>query len=140
MIAYFETSALIKLFIDEPGSEVAATTWDAVDARLSSRLTYPEARAALAAARRLDRLSPSDFRVAKERFEAWFRQINVVEMTPGLAAEAGRLAEGLGLRAYDAVHLASASLLDTSDLLFVTWDKELISASKVLRLRVVSDK
>ena len=51
-IVYFDSSALVKLVLDETGSELAAQLWNACDAALSSRLAYPEVCAALAAAGR----------------------------------------------------------------------------------------
>ena len=51
-IVYFDSSAFVKLVVEEDGSEVAATLWDGCDAAVSSRLAYPEVRAALAAAGR----------------------------------------------------------------------------------------
>ena len=57
MIAYFDTSALLPLLIDEPGSERAGRLWDEADHVVSVRLIYVEARAALAQARRLERLA-----------------------------------------------------------------------------------
>ncbi len=45
-----------------------------------------------------------------------------------LARQAGDLAEELGLRGYDAVHLASALALG-GDITFVTWDDELRGAA-----------
>ena len=55
-IVYFEGSAFVKLVVDESGIELAAELWDGCDAAVSSRLAYPEVRAALAAAGRAGRL------------------------------------------------------------------------------------
>lgn len=49
-LVYFDSSALVKLVVEEHGSDLAAELWDGCDAALSSRLAYPEVRAALAAA------------------------------------------------------------------------------------------
>jgi predicted nucleic acid-binding protein len=49
---YFDSSALVKLVVQEEGSDLAADLWDSCDAALASRLAYPEVRAALAAAGR----------------------------------------------------------------------------------------
>ena len=49
-LVYFDSSALVKLVVDEDGSDLAAELWDGCDAALASRLAYPEVRAALAAA------------------------------------------------------------------------------------------
>lgn len=48
-IVYFDSSAFLKLVVEEDGSELAAALWDGCDAAVSSRLAYPEVRAALAA-------------------------------------------------------------------------------------------
>lgn len=63
-IVYFDSSAFVKLLVDEEGSELAAALWDGCDAAASSRLAYPEVCAALAAAGRSRRLSPSSLRRA----------------------------------------------------------------------------
>jgi hypothetical protein len=38
----FRLSALVKLVLDEAGSDVAAQLWNACDAAVSSRPAYPE--------------------------------------------------------------------------------------------------
>ncbi len=37
-IVYFDSSAFIKLIVEEDGSETAATLWDGCDVPVSSRL------------------------------------------------------------------------------------------------------
>ena len=37
-IVYFDSSAFVKLVVEEDGSEVAATLWDGCAAAVSSRL------------------------------------------------------------------------------------------------------
>jgi hypothetical protein len=56
-ILYLDSSALVKLVVEDHGSDVAAALWDGADAVISSGLAYPEVRAALAAAGRDDRIS-----------------------------------------------------------------------------------
>jgi uncharacterized protein len=59
-LVYFDSSALVKLVVEEVGSALAADIWDGCDAALSSRLAYPEVRAALAAAGRNHDLDQAD--------------------------------------------------------------------------------
>jgi predicted nucleic acid-binding protein len=47
----------------------------------------------------------------------------------GLARRAGEHAEGLGLRGYDAVHLATALELGDEEVVVVTWDRDLARAT-----------
>ena len=48
MIAYFHTSALLKLIIAEKGAEQAILLWRQASGVVASRLAWPEAVAALA--------------------------------------------------------------------------------------------
>ena len=50
MITYVDTSTLIKLIVQEPGSELAAHIRETSDALTTARLIDVEARAALAGA------------------------------------------------------------------------------------------
>lgn len=130
MIVYFETSALVKLVIAEQGSEDAGALWDAADGTMTSRLSYAEARAALAAARRSGRLSTPRLVDAKEALKARFREIDMVEVTAGIVRSAGDLAEQHALRGYDAVHLASVLAFDSPDLVLATWDRRLAASGR----------
>jgi uncharacterized protein len=64
-VAYLDASALVKLVVEERGSEDVARLWDAVDSVLTSRVAHPEVRAALAAARRDARLDGTAYRQAR---------------------------------------------------------------------------
>jgi predicted nucleic acid-binding protein len=136
VITYFETSAFVKLMIDEDGSDHAGILWDASDILVTSRLTYPESRAALAAAHRASRLSARRLRDAKGALETRFQEVDVVEVTDGVVRRAGDLCDSHALRGYDAVHLASALLIDTPDVVLATWDVELAEAARIVGLDV----
>jgi predicted nucleic acid-binding protein len=127
---YFETSAIVNLGVVEEGSDEAGTLWDASDIAMTSRLSYTEARAALAAAGRADRLSDRELEGGKRGLEDRFQELDLVEVTEEIARSAGDLAEEYGLRAYDAVHLASALEIDPADVVLVTWDRELARAGR----------
>ena len=101
---------------------------------MSSRLVYPEARAALAMAHRMDRVSPIQLRAAVEEFEALHDQLDLVEVTNEVVRDAGQLAEQFGLRGYDAVHLASARVVTDPDLVLAAGDQGLIAAARALNL------
>ena len=66
MITYVDTSTVIKLIVDEEGSDRALSVWNAADAVASVRLLIVEARAALAAAERGGRLSTAEHAAAKQ--------------------------------------------------------------------------
>jgi predicted nucleic acid-binding protein len=102
--------------------------WESAHPVASSLLAYPEGRAALAAARRSGRLTAAGHRRAVEEFDATCAELHMVAIDERLAAQAGELADRLGLRSYDAVHLASALTLSPGTTV-VTWDAELGAAA-----------
>jgi len=134
MIAYFETSALVKAIIEEQGSDVATRLWNSADVVLTSRLTYPEARAALAAARRAGRLSDRTHAAAKTELKRRLEASRVIELAEETAFGAGDFAESHRLRGSDAVHLASATAPRAPELVFTTWDVELLHAAEAAGL------
>jgi predicted nucleic acid-binding protein len=108
MIVYCDTSALIKLYVEEAHSSAVAKAIADVDAIATSLLAYPETRASLARAQRDRRLRPSDFRQALAQFQQDWSSYVVLDTHHSLMLHAGELAEHHALRGADAIHLASA--------------------------------
>lgn len=102
----------------------------------SSILAYPEGRAALAAARRLNRLTAKEHRAALTAFEELSADLVAVGVDEELAQHAGEHAEELELRGYDAVHLATALELGDEEVVLVTWDRDLAQAAERVGLGV----
>lgn len=132
MIAYFDTSGLIPLVIEEAGSENAASLWAAAGRAVSTRLLYPEGRAALAQARRTGRITARHHSQAVGKFDTLFDELDVIEVDDRLARAAGALAETHSLRGYDAVHLAAAERVRDADLVLVAGDRALLGAATSL--------
>jgi len=125
VIAYFDTSALLKLVIAEDGAEHARLVWEQASEIAVSRLAWTEALAALAAARRGRRLTDGGYASAVEVFRACFARCAVVSVTDHLVDRAADLAAEYDLRSADAIHLATALAVLEDDSVFVTWDKRL---------------
>jgi predicted nucleic acid-binding protein len=89
-IVYFDSSAFVKLLVEEDGTDLAAALWDGCDAAVSSRPAYPEVRAALAAAGRADRLAAADQRRAEAAWEDYWAATRPVELTEPVTAHAGK--------------------------------------------------
>lgn len=126
-LVYFDSSALVKLVLDETGSDLTATLWNNCDAALSSRLAYPEVCAALAAAARNHDLTDSEACAAAQHWNIFWEAIRPVELSADVELTAGKLAATHQLRGADAVHLASALAVDPNVTVAV-WDKRLHSA------------
>ena len=133
MILYLDTSALVKLYVEEPLSQELTAAVAEAEAVATSLLAYAESRAAFARARREARLSAQIYRRIVEAFvEDWPRYISV-EVTDRLVKNAGDLAAHRALRGYDALHLASALSLCqqvTVSVTFLAFDRELTLAAK----------
>jgi uncharacterized protein len=129
VIVYFDTSALIPLVVEEPGTPLAARLWDEADRVASSRLVYAEARAALAQAKRAGRLDVSGLRAAVAGLDTLVDGLDLVEVSTAMVWRAGELAERVALRGYDAVHLSSAAALADPDLVVASGDRALLRAA-----------
>lgn len=128
-IVYFDSSAFVKLLVEEDGSEVAAALWNGADAAVSSRLAYPEVRAALGAAGRARRLAPASLKRAERVWETFWAATRAVELSDRVTADAGHLASRHALRGADAVHLASALAIGPDNVVFAVWDRRLRDAA-----------
>ena len=135
-IVYFDSSAFVKLVVEEEGSGIAAALWDGCDAPVSSRLAYPEVRAALAAAGRDGRLDPEGQRQAEAVWEDYWATTRPVEFTEAIAFHAGQLAGQHALRGADAIHLASALAVSAEELVFAVWDQRLRSGVEAAGIRL----
>jgi predicted nucleic acid-binding protein len=133
--AYFDTRALVKLFLAEDGSEQAMTLFASAEVAITNALAFVEVRAALAAAVRAGRLEAGAFKTAKADLQTLWETFAVIDPGAVLAAAADA-AERYGLRAYDAVHLATALAVAAGDLVFVCWDADLSAAASRAGLAV----
>jgi predicted nucleic acid-binding protein len=135
-LVYFDSSALVKLVVEEQGSEVASALWDGCDAALSSRLAHPEVCAALAAAHRNHDLDDDGLATAVRDWAQFWAAVRPVEFTRGVGRHAGDLARRRALRGADAVHLASALAIDARDLVVAVWDRRLHDGARAEELTV----
>lgn len=138
MILYLDTSALVKIYVAERGTDVTASAVEQASRVATSRVTYAEARAAFARAKREGIVTASMLREVVDRLDADWARYDVVEVTEPLARRAGALAEKRALRGFDAIHLASAlETLRGVRGAFLCWDDRLARAAKAERLRLV---
>lgn len=136
MIAYFDTSAFVPLLLEEPGSKAAGRLWDEADHLVSVRLIYAEARAALAQAERMGRITPRQLPGLAKDADSLYAQIDRLDVDESLVRRAGDLAQQFALRGYDAMHLAGAERLRDPELVLVAGDGPLLNAATELALAV----
>ena len=133
---YFDASALVKLLVEEEGTDLVVALWDGCDVALSSRLAYPEVRAALAAAARNGRLDQADLRAVERDWNHYWSSIRMIELSEAVSHRAGDLCRAHALGGADGVHLASALAVDDGDLIMAVWDQRLHAAADAAALRV----
>ena len=140
---YLDTSALVKLYIDEPGTErmIELAVSDA-DARLAICLvTQVEFHSAIWRRHRVRELGYEAAKQAAELFDSQFRdrflRRPLNDRTLDLASE---LTSRHPLSGYDAVQLASCLALEATELespTFVCADRRLLSAAEAEGLAVL---
>jgi predicted nucleic acid-binding protein len=128
VIALLDTSAIVPLLIDEPGTAVCRRVWESADAVVCTQLAFVETAAALARATRLGRMTAVERDVTTDRLEGLWRQLHAVVVDEALVREAAALTTRLPLRGYDAVHCAAALRLAGSGVVAVSGDRELLTA------------
>jgi uncharacterized protein len=136
VVNYVDTSTLLKLIIDEDGSDRAVLIWTSADAVASVSLISVEARAAIAAAARGRRLTATQASDAVRELDALLRVLHLIPVTDELVSAAAELAAAEALRGYDAVHLAAA--LDISATVFSSADTTLCAAAERRGLHVAN--
>ena len=141
MILYLDTSAFIKLYVNEPGAEVIrAAVAEAVQVH-AHWVAYPEMRSALARLHRMRRQSVEMFKRSKRDFERDWELVSAILPDERMLRRAGDLAERFELRGYDSVHLAAAESLrvgrGTEFLCFASFDDRLNRAAAELGFQLL---
>jgi hypothetical protein len=136
---FFDSSALIKRYVNEPGSPwVAAVTAPIAGAHVYvAAVTGVEVVATFARKLRGRLVSPGDVAAAVSRFRHDFEnEYRVVAVTDAVIIRSMATAEAYALRGYDAVQLGAALELNgrrlalgAAPLMFVTADAELLAAA-----------
>lgn len=101
MIVYFDSSAILKLFIDESDSQVALDIWNATEQAVTSEISYLEVRAGLAGAMRRNpaKLTRTGYDDAKAQFDQLWSEFVSIDLTKELIVRASDVAERYALRA-----------------------------------------
>lgn len=132
MTLYVDSSALLRVYLDEPDAERFEALLTADPAWTTAGVTLVEVRRNLA-----QRLASSDRGEALRQFLADWRRTAVVELDETTCGMAADLAEVTGVRSLDALHLAAAQRLGGAALTFLTADARQAQAARSLGLTVV---
>lgn len=111
MIVYFDTSALVKIYVSEDHSDLVREYFSAADIHASHSIAYVEAHAAFAKAQRMGMLSLAEMKRVTASFVSDWPAFAKINITKRLLNRAAGLSQSEGLRGYDSLHLAAAEQL-----------------------------
>ncbi len=140
MILFCDTSALVKLYVQEDGSELVMAQTEASEAVAVCRIAWVEIMSAFARRAREVPVDAPALGRARRRFAADWPHCLTLELTQAVAELAGEYAEAFALRAYDSVQLAALMTLyreTTGNLRFACFDNRLTKAARVLGIVTV---
>jgi len=130
---YFDTSALVKRFVEEPGSRRVGALIASQRQIATSKIAYAELHAALARKLRERKLTLPAYRSISGRFDSdWLAYIRV-ELADALLRLTRELVRRHPLRGFDAIHLAAAIRLQdhlNETIQFVAADQRLLHAAQ----------
>ena len=135
MTLYLDSSSLVKLYVEEPGSDEVHRLLQKADVVITSVIAYAEVRASFARRRRERLMSPADCSSATRQFELDWARFASIPVGEHSALAAGRVADEHGIRALDAVHLSAFEevLADAEgEVHFSCADERLVKAAKKL--------
>jgi predicted nucleic acid-binding protein len=149
LVLYLDTSALIKLYVEEAHSDVVERAVSEADEVEVSEIADLETRAALTRLYHEGRMDEADLGRVLAQLERDLDTVGFVLYDAELARAGGELARAHGdppLRAYDALHLASALEafrpardLSSYDCRFLAFDRRLVAAACAEGLRLYFD-
>ena len=117
MSLYVDTSALLKRYVDEADSEIAMSLLESDPSLVTARHSIVEVRRNLARI-----LAPQEASAARTSFARDLDAFAIVELDRATCEAAAGIAETIGVRSLDALHLAAARRVGAPTVPFLTFD------------------
>jgi len=144
VILFFDTSALVKFFHREKGTDtVVSLVTDPGNSVWVSELARLEFVCALHRRYRMKEIDEDQLTRALHGFSSEFSRFNTQKIGSAVLDEAeslvNRLGKSVGLRALDAIHLATFSLFNQlEEMPFVAADDTLLTAARSMGAKVIN--
>lgn len=135
MILFCDTSALIKLYIQEIASDEMQALASSASMVAVCRIAWAESMAVLARRVRENPVDQPLIDQVRDRLRKDWVSYAIIEVTQALVELAGDHADAFALRGYDSIQLAAACLLrqvTQEDLRFACFDTRLRKAAQTL--------
>lgn len=142
MIVYLDTSALVKLYVQEVGSAKVKRAVARAELVATSLVAYVEARSAFARKHRMADIDAAALKRHNHEFEQGWNRLDRLPVDETTIRRAGDLAEQFRLKAYDALHLATVDLMEVtlrSSVSFACFDAALNRAAAQMGFSLTTD-
>jgi hypothetical protein len=137
VIVFLDTSALVKLYVVEAGSQALLSRIENAVVAVS-QLTYGETHATFARRLREGLLTAKEHQMLTSGFEDDWRTLIRIPFSDDVLAQVPVLCQRHPLRGADAMQLACAAMLrsENVEVLFATSDQRLLAAARAETLAV----
>lgn len=135
MRVFFDTSAFVKRYIQEPGTDKVIEICRQAEHLVLCVICLPEMVSTLNRLVREGKLSRGEYRMTRDRILEEIADAEICYITPDVVTRTIRCLELNALRAMDALHLGCALVVEPH--LFVSSDQRQIEAAKREGLKVM---
>lgn len=134
MRVFFDSSAFVKRYVDEAGTDAVLGWCDRATEIGLSGIALPEIVSAFCRLKRESRITETQYRQLKTLLLADIEDAAICDLTPAVLAQTVTCLERNTLRGMDAIHIGSAVILKAD--VFVTADERQREAAVRAGLRV----
>jgi len=135
MKVFFDTSAFVKRYVNETGSQQVIDICQNANALALSVICLPEIISTLRRLVREDKLSEEEYSQLKKSISTDLEDVDIIEIMPEVMSRVISCLETHSLRAMDAIHLGCALAYAPDQ--FVSSDQRQIQAARAIGLTVV---
>jgi len=138
---YFDSSALVKRYLKEKGTDVVLSLTTQEEFIATSKLACPELLSAFMRKRRAGDLGEDPLQSVLDRLDADGPELFIIEMHDELLPLVKSLIGKYPLKGADSIHLASALWLESmtrAEVTFVASDLNLLNAAAIENLKILN--
>src|ERR1035437_9399185 len=136
MRVFFDTSAFVKRYVSEAGTDTVLEWCDQATEIILSGIALPELISAFCRLQRKSKITDTQYRQLKSLLLADIEDAAICDLTPVVLARAISSLEKNVLRGMDAIHIGSAIALKAD--VFLSADKRQLDAAASMGLRIES--
>jgi predicted nucleic acid-binding protein len=136
MRVFFDTSAFVKRYIAENGTDAVLDWCQRATEICLSGIAIPELISAFCRLQRENKISAEQYQQLKTLLLSDVEDIAIGDLTPAVLAHTVTSLENNSLRAMDAIHIGSAIALECD--VFISADQRQLEAAERMGLRVMA--